>query len=508
MEDRSTKSIPGSRSRGNLPLVLGLTALVLVVPCLAAIGLRLTGLVTSPVLLILIPVVVSVAFSHLISELWKRRRSGSPLLFEDLMIWGWLRRRRFEKLLGQSERFVGPGAGEGLTTEQRAKELERLASALEARDPRTHGHSRRVARHATSIARRLNLTDVEVARIRTAALLHDVGKIEIPPEILEKPGALTDAEFEEVKKHPAAGARLVEGLGDPELAAIVRHHHERIDGAGYPDGLTRGQIPIGARIIAVADTFDALTSARSYRQPRSHEQALAILRDESDTQLDGRAVRAFDGRYSNRRPVALVAAALGLGRQAGQSLISFGTGASQVAAVGLAAAVIGAGPAIHQDAEGNSKQERQQVRGTAASAPGSAASTAPASAGTSRVQDDSTSRGLTTGAVGEGTNGSDGGQGQGGGTPGEGTPGDPDGGASGGGSGGSGAGQELPAGSPAQVGEAVKSVTETVQKPAAQVTETVTEAIPTLPGKDPVSEGVNEVTDGVKQTLGKLTGKP
>ena len=342
--------------------MLGLTALVLVVPCLAAIGLRGSGLVTSPVLLVLIPVLVSVLFSHSIATVWKRRRAGSPLLFEDLMLWGWLRRRRFERLLARSEQFVGPDAGRGLTPKQRARELERLAGALEARDPRTHGHSRRVARHATSIARRLKLPEDEVARIRTAALLHDVGKIEVPWEILEKPGALTDQEFAQIKKHPAVGARLVEGMGDAELVAIVRHHHERIDGGGYPDGLVRGQIPVGARIIAVADTFDALTSARSYRPPRSHEEALAVLREEAGSQLDSRAVRAFDGRYSSNRPVALVAAALGLGRQAGQSMISFGTGASQVAAVGAAAAVIGASPAINADREKQQEEAPAIVR--------------------------------------------------------------------------------------------------------------------------------------------------
>ncbi|HRV60471.1 MAG TPA: HD-GYP domain-containing protein, partial [Solirubrobacterales bacterium] len=329
--------VPPTKNAGSFVLVTSLTALVLVVPCLAAIGLRASGLVTSTALLILIPVVVSVLFSHSIAEFWKRRRTGSPLLFEDLMLWGWLRRRRFEKLLARSEDFVGPEAGRGLSPERRARELERLAGALEARDPRTHGHSRRVARHATTIARSLKLETAEVARVRTAALLHDVGKIEVPWEILEKPGALTDEEFAEIRKHPVAGASLVEGMDDPELTAIVRHHHERIDGGGYPDGIVADEIPIGARIIAVADTFDALTSARSYRQPRSHEEALEVLREEAGTQLDSNAVEAFDGRYSSRRPVALVAAALGLGRLAGQSLVSFGTGASQVVAVGAAA---------------------------------------------------------------------------------------------------------------------------------------------------------------------------
>ena len=504
-----------------MPLVLALTALVVLVPCLAALGLRASGLVTSPVLLILIPVVVSVLFSHGISEFWKRRRAGSPLLFEDLMLWGWLRRLRFERLLARSEEFVGPGAGAGLTPKQRARELERLAGALEARDPRTHGHSRRVARHATTIARGMKLESHEVARIRTAAMLHDVGKIEVSWAILEKPGALTDEEFAEIKKHPAAGARLVEGMGDPELAAIVRHHHERIDGGGYPDGLSREEIPVGARIIAVADTFDALTSSRSYRQPRSHEEALGVLREEAGAQLDERAVRAFDGRYSSRRPVALVAAVLGVGRQAGQSMISFGTGASQVAAVGAAAAVIGAAPAIEKDIQ-KSPDQPAIVRQSEA-APGEVASQGGAADPGGSPQ--AASKDQKPGGNAEGGAREDGQKGDGSGndanSSGGGGDGDGTGGSSGGGgtdggpsgvtgvsTGGDTGGSSGAGNTAANVNEAVKTVTETVQKPVQQVTQQVTDSIPTLPGNDPVSQGVNDTVAGVKDTIGKLTGKP
>lgn len=499
------------KSSGNFVLAASMTALVVVVPCLAAIVLRATGLVTSAVLLILIPVAVSVLFSHSISEFWKRRRAGSPLTFEDLMLWGWLRRRRFERLLSRSEDFVGPGAGEGLTPKQRARELERLAGALEARDPRTHGHSKRVARHATSIARALQLGDEEVARIRTAALLHDVGKIEVSWEVLEKPGGLTDEEFAEIKEHPAAGARLVESMGDPELAAIVRHHHERIDGGGYPDGLSRGQIPIGARIIAVADTFDALTSARSYRQPRSHEEALAVLREEAGTQLDGRAVRAFDGRYSSRRPVALVAAVLGLGRQAGQSMISFGTGASQVAAVGAAAAVIGAAPAIERDIQRPSPDQPAIVQESGVTAPAVAPVAEVTETEAGQGAGDRRARGAGTGDGRSSAGTPSGGQADSGGDADSSNgSGGSSGGSTGGSSGGS-TGGSSDGGSPGGSGvtnNPVQNVTETVQKPVQQITEQVTESIPTLPGNDPVSQGINETVSGVKDTVGKLTGKP
>mgnify|MGYP001413825947 CR=1 FL=1 len=512
--------VPSENHRGSLPLVLGLTSLVLVVPCLAAIGLRASGLVESPVLLVLIPVLFSILFSHGISEFWKRRRAGSPLLFEDLMLWGWLRRRRFERLMARSEDFVGPEAGHGLTPKQRARELERLVSALEARDPRTHGHSKRVARHATSIARRMKLGEAEVARIRTAALLHDVGKIEVPWEILEKPGALTDQEFAEIKKHPGAGARLVEGMGDSELTAIVRHHHERIDGGGYPDGIAGEEIPVGARIIAVADTFDALTSARSYRQPRSHEEALGVLREEAGAQLDEQAVQAFDGRYSSRRPVALVAAVLGLGRQAGQSMISFGTGATQVAAVGAAAAVVGAAPAIEQDVQNRKPPEQPAlVRDAGAGTSPDAAGPAVAVAGDGDTTTSSRRQGKgksgdgrsaerdgnpaddANSSDGNGRDKGDSGTGGGGSDSGSDGASGSDGGSTGGSSGGSSSGST-------NLGETVKQVTETVQKPVQKVTTQVTDSIPALPGNDPVSQGVNNTVNGVKDTLGKLTGKP
>lgn len=521
MDPVSTK-----KGTGSFGIVLVATTLVLVVPCLAAIALRASGIVTSPVLLIVIPVIFSILFSHALSEFWKHRRAGSPLLFEDLMLWGWLRRRRFESLLSRTEEFVGPGAGEGMTPKQRARELERLVGALEARDPRTHGHSRRVARHAASIARRMKLPSEEVTRIRTAALLHDVGKVNIPWEILDKPGDLTDQEYEVIKTHPVTGAEMVEGMGDPELAEIVRHHHERIDGAGYPDGLTRGQIPMGSRIIAVADTFDALTSARCYRTPQSHEHALEILRDEAGSQLDARAVRAFDGRYSSRSPVALAAAALGLGRQAGQSMVSIGTGATQVVAVGAAAAVIGAAPAVQIDRQDRAPDRQAVVR--EATTPGSltAAETdgtpdpADAVAGRRSAGGDDQAGKARGGARIENRGGSTGadntsnGTGSAGGAtgPGDGGTTGTDTGSAGGSGGSTGSGGSSGGGSTgsaaSSLADTTKKVTEAVQKPVQQVTQTVTEAVPTLPGDDPVSQGVNTTVGGVKDTIGKIVGKP
>jgi putative nucleotidyltransferase with HDIG domain len=145
--------------------------------------------------------------------------------------------------------------------------LELMVKAIEARDPYTSGHSRRVSEAATIIARAAGLSEAEVDRVRIAALLHDVGKIhEDYAPILRKPGKLTNEEWELMKTHPARGAELVSTMSHlQDLVAPIRHHHERWDGRGYPDGLRGDAIPLSSRIITLADTLDALTSDRPYR---------------------------------------------------------------------------------------------------------------------------------------------------------------------------------------------------------------------------------------------------
>jgi len=184
-----------------------------------------------------------------------------------------------------------------------ARTLARLAAGLEVRAPGINGHSRRVSRYAAGIARRMGLPREQVARVRQAAAVHDIGKLEMPARIVNKPGPLSDEEFTQVQRHAAAGERMVAGLGDEQLSAIVRHHHERVDGAGYPDGLVGAEIPLGARIVAVADTFDALTSTRPYRPASNHRDALVLLGAEAGAQLDPDVVRAFRDYYSGFRGV-------------------------------------------------------------------------------------------------------------------------------------------------------------------------------------------------------------
>jgi putative nucleotidyltransferase with HDIG domain len=321
--------------------VIDATCLVAVYPIVIVSWLRIAGVVRSTLFGMLLAIGLSLGASHLGRASWERRADTGDLLYDELMVWGFIRRWRNERRLASALKLLGSmhqaqsGIGGGLSAESQAKALEQLSSALEARDPNTHGHSRRVARHAWMIAKRMGLSREQVARIRTAAAVHDVGKLRTPESVLRKPGALSDTEFALIKRHPVDGAKMVAALGDAQLTAIVRHHHERLDGTGYPSRLSGGEIPLGARIIAVADTFDAITSARAYRPARPHAVALEILKREAGTQLDPAAVRAFCGFYAGRRP--LLAGWASLTSLPAQALTSLGGVATATKALAVAA---------------------------------------------------------------------------------------------------------------------------------------------------------------------------
>ena len=168
-----------------------------------------------------------------------------------------------------------------------------LAKAVDARDTYTGCHSERVGEFAARVATRLDLTPEQVELTRLAGSLHDLGKLAIPEEILRKPGTLTDSERLVLERHPQIGFRMLDSLGVDPVADLVLHHHERWDGAGYPDGLCGEQIPLGARIIFVTDAYDAMTSDRVYRAKRSSEAALAELDRCAGTQFDPGIVAAF-----------------------------------------------------------------------------------------------------------------------------------------------------------------------------------------------------------------------
>jgi diguanylate cyclase (GGDEF)-like protein/putative nucleotidyltransferase with HDIG domain len=168
-----------------------------------------------------------------------------------------------------------------------------LARAVDARDVYTGSHSQRVADLAARTARRLGLPDEEVELTRLAASLHDLGKLAIPEEILRKPGPLTGPERMVLERHPQIGFRMLESLGVDPVAEWVLHHHERWDGSGYPDGLPGENIPLGARIIFVADAYDAMTSERVYRRRVTADQAIAELQRCAGSQFDPEIVDAF-----------------------------------------------------------------------------------------------------------------------------------------------------------------------------------------------------------------------
>ena len=165
--------------------------------------------------------------------------------------------------------------------------VETLSGAIDAKDTYTNGHSTRVAEYSREIARRAGFSEKEQEEIYMIGLLHDVGKIGIPEAIINKPARLSDEEYVEIKTHPLLGARILKNISEfPQLAVGARWHHERYDGRGYPDGLAGEDIPLDARIIAVADAYDAMSSRRSYRDVLSQQHICEELEKGKGTQFD------------------------------------------------------------------------------------------------------------------------------------------------------------------------------------------------------------------------------
>ncbi|HKP11869.1 MAG TPA: diguanylate cyclase [Blastocatellia bacterium] len=183
-------------------------------------------------------------------------------------------------------------------TEQMAdlhlRTIEALAIAIDAKDEVTHDHVHRVQIYATGLARLFGLSELEIEALKAGALLHDVGKLAVPDYILNKPGRLTDAEFEKMKVHTTVGAEILERVGFPyPVVPVVRHHHERWDGRGYPDGLRGDEIPITARILTIADSFDSMREDRQYRKAMTRDEAIVVLKEGAGSVFDPNIVRAF-----------------------------------------------------------------------------------------------------------------------------------------------------------------------------------------------------------------------
>jgi putative nucleotidyltransferase with HDIG domain len=188
--------------------------------------------------------------------------------------------------------------------------IEALTNALEAKDNYTFGHSSEVATISMDVARELKLPQDELFKLNVASILHDVGKIGIPDQVLNKPDKLTSDEYDLIKLHPSIGAKIIASIPSPaEIATIIRHHHARWDGTGYPDSLEGNGIPLGSRIIAVADCYQAIISDRPYRKGRSHEEAVEEIRRCSGSQFDPFIVEAFLRVYGNKTAETQVAPA-------------------------------------------------------------------------------------------------------------------------------------------------------------------------------------------------------
>jgi hypothetical protein len=243
-------------------------------------------------------------------------------------------------------------AGQAPTTQEAAETLLGLVAALDEHDRITAGHGERVRAYSAALGRELALSDDELDRLNWAALLHDVGKLQVSPEILNKPGAPNDEERESLQLHPLFGEALVAPLREwlGEWIDAVGHHHERWDGTGYPRGLAEDEIPRAGRIVAIADAYDVITSVRSYKKPSRPSEARAELVRSAGTHFDPTLVRAFVGMSLGRMrlvvgPLAwlshapLLAARLPLTQ-------SVGAGLGGVAAVAATTAAVAAGPPV------------------------------------------------------------------------------------------------------------------------------------------------------------------
>jgi putative nucleotidyltransferase with HDIG domain len=257
----------------------------------------------------LVGVCLSVLVTTTGSKLWSRRPQSAALGFSDLMVWQWIRRRRAERTLEEGARLLGldrsgqPASEIRIAPDEQLRVLKDLTAALESKDPYTLGHSRRVERYCYQTAAVLGLQENDIEDVRKAAALHDVGKICVPDRILRKEGPLSSEEQEMIRAHAVVGAWMVASVGNTDVISAVRHHHEHWNGAGYPDGLSATDIPLFARVIAVADAYDAITSTRPYRAGSGRDEAVAELRAKAQAQFDPDVVEAFVAALPTRLSV-------------------------------------------------------------------------------------------------------------------------------------------------------------------------------------------------------------
>src|SRR5713226_9467989 len=235
---------------------------------------------------------VGAAIAGLLSAMNRMFGWQPSILVIPVIYWIYRSYRLYLERLEAEKKHVEEMAGLHLRT------IEALALAIEAKDCATHSHLQRVRVYAYEIGKELGLSEQELEATRAAALLHDIGKLAVPEHIISKPSKLTPAEFEKMKIHPVVGAEILERVQFPyPVAPIVRAHHEKWDGSGYPAGLKEEEIPIGARILAAVDCLDAMASDRQYRRAVPLDEAMARVVDESGKSFDPRVVEVLKRRY-------------------------------------------------------------------------------------------------------------------------------------------------------------------------------------------------------------------
>ncbi|MFP5352316.1 MAG: HD-GYP domain-containing protein [Actinomycetota bacterium] len=337
--------------RRYLPHALLATAWVVAVPMvLVSTYVSLIEPPPSRLLSATLGVLLSIAATVAGTAVWMRRPGSGVVSFGDLMIWGWIRRYRAEKSLHDGSRVLGfdrkgrPVGQVNLTVEEQLKVLHQLNDALETKDPYTHGHSRRVEKHCYRMGMHLELAEKELEDLRLAAALHDVGKVAVPDDILRKPGRLEPPEKEIMNQHPVVGERMVQDIRNERIITAIRHHHEEYKGGGYPDGIAGDSIPLFSRIIAVADTYDAMTSTRPYRTGMPRKKAVSIITEEKGKQFDPKVVDAFLADHSVQMPIPVgLAQILEAPREFLMRMLVWG---KQVGSASLASATAAAGVAV------------------------------------------------------------------------------------------------------------------------------------------------------------------